>query len=313
MGFVVSSLAEYINQESTNLIPRLYFEGRTQKHVNFQVGVKHKEALQLLDVTAWPQANSCSPSASGNVTFTQRTITVGDILYYSSLCPKDLKAKWTQKLLRQGARPEMEGLSFEAEIAENIISLIQENNEKAIWQGDTTSGDPVLSKFDGLIKLIDAAGTATAGNTGSAGSISATATDATNAVTIVNAMIDARPQTLKTAPNQVLFCGTDTFDKWVTAQIKANNFHIDATSYANYEVNIPGKNVMMVGVHGLDSTNRMFLGQADNFFIGTDGMNDAEVFDAWYSKDDRKIYWNVEYKMGTQVARPAEIVQFTVA
>lgn len=313
--FNVSALSEYIDQNSTELIGRLYFEGRTLNEVgSFKVGVKHKENIQLLDVAAYPQANSCSATASGDVTFDARTLTVGDVLYFSTLCPKTLKDKWTQKLLRTGARPEMEGLTFEAELANEIISTVQENNEKTLWQGDTTSGDPILSKWDGYNKIIDAAGTAVTGNTsGITSGTGITSGASGNADTIVYNMCDARPAALLMKPNQKLFMGTDDFNKLIHTLIQKNNFHIDATTYANYRWDVPGRNVEVVAVHGLNGTSRMFLGQADNFFVGIDGQNDDEVFDMWYEKGARKIYYDVEFKMGVQVARPSEIVQFTLA
>ena len=315
MGFTVSSLTEYVNQESTNLIHRLYFEGTTQDYVTFKTGVKHKEALQLFDVTGYPQDDSCGNTASGATTFTQAEIQVVGIKYFDSLCPQDLEDKWTQKLLRAGAQGEMESLTFEEEIAEAVLSIIQENNETCNWQGDNVGSntDPITDKYDGFLQLIDDAGTATDGNTNSVSAISATASDNTNAVTIVNAMIDARPARLRRKRDQVLFCGTDTFDKWVTAQIGANNFHIDVTSQLNYSVRIPGKNVQLVGVHGLDGTDRMVLGQTANFFIGVDAMNDHEQFQIWYSMDNDLIYYRVRYKMGVQIARIADVVDFTLA
>lgn len=315
MSFTVSSLTEYVNQESTNLIHRLYFEGTTQEYVSFQPGVKHKEALQLFDVTAYPQDDSCSNTASGSTTFTQAEIAVVGIKYFDSLCPIDLESKWTQNLLRQGANAQQESLTFEEDIAEAVLNLVQENNETVIWQGNDAGSntDPITNKFDGFLQLIDDAGTATDGNTNSVSAVSATATDNTNAVTVVNAMIDARPARLRRKQGQVLFCGTDMFDKWVTAQIVANNFHIDRTDQEGYATKIPGKNVMLVGVHGLDGTDRMVLGQTSNFYIGIDGMNDHEVFDIWYSKDDDVIYYKVRFKLGVQIARIADLVEFTLS
>lgn len=314
MGFSVTGLTNYVDQTSERLIGQLIFEGRSRRHMTLQPGVKNTTALQLLNVTAYPQAGGCSPTASGQVAFAQRNITVGDTTYFDGLCMKDLKAKWTQHLLLAGSYGETTQITFEQAVANELISRIQSYNETCIWQGDTTSGDPTLSKWDGLIKIIDAAGTATAGNTGNASAISATATNATQVRTIVNAMCDARPAALKTAQNQKLFVGTDTFDKWVTSSINAGNYHIDQTGQTDaYVVRIPGKNVEMVGVHGLDGTNRMFLGAMDNFYLGTDLANEEEVFRMFYREFDQKVYYHVQFKLGTQVARPDELVQFTLA
>ena len=111
----------------------------------------------------------------------------------------------------------------------------------------------------------------------------------------------------------MLFVGQDTFDKFVDTLNAKNLYNVDATSWANYSVSIPGKNVTLVGVVGLDGTDRMFLGTQENFFLGFDLQNDEEEFDMWYEKKDDKVYYRVKFKRGLQVAYPNEIVEFTLA
>lgn len=313
MAFDVSSLANYVNQQSKELIARSYFENRSAEYFGgLQTGIKTSEALQLLDVSAVPQADSaCSFNASGTTTFTQRNITVGAIKYQDTLCPKDLRAKWTQILLKQGSNAENESLTFEGYVADELINLIREHVEVSDWQGDTASANAYLNKYDGLIKLIDNAATAVAGNTGAV--TSGTGFTASNAIAIINAMCDAAPAKIKTKSDKVLFIGTDWFDIYVNALMTANLFNFDATKWADYVLTVPGKNVKIVGVHGLDAKNRMFLGRMPNFHLGVDLQNEYEVFDMWYSKDDDNIKYSVKFKRGVQVARPNEIVQFTFA
>jgi hypothetical protein len=311
MAFNVSSLTNYVNEQSTDLISRLYFEKTSSDYFTLQSGVKKTDALHLLAVTAFPQDGSgCSPTASGSVVFTNRDITVGQITYFDGFCMKDLIPKYTQILLRAG-NAETEDMTFEAEVADSIIKTIMEHNETADWQGDTASGNVFINRYDGLIKIIGAAGTAIAGNTSAATSITSGASG--NVDTIINNICNARPAKVKSALNQVLFVGQDTFDKFVDTLNAKNLFNVDATSWANYSVSIPGKNVTLVGVVGLDGTNRMFLGTSDNFFLGFDLQNDEEEFDMWYEKLEDKVYYRVKFKRGLQVAYPNEIVQFTLA
>jgi hypothetical protein len=311
MAFNVSSLTNYVNEQSTDLISRLYFEKTSSDYFTLQSGVKKTDALHLLAVTAFPQDGSgCSPTASGSVVFTNRDITVGQITYFDGFCMKDLIPKYTQILLRAG-NAETEDMAFEAEIADSIIKTIMEHNETADWQGDTASGNVFINRYDGLIKIIGAAGTAIAGNTSAATSITSGASG--NVDTIINNICNARPAKVKSALNQVLFVGQDTFDKFVDTLNAKNLFNVDATSWANYSVSIPGKNVTLVGVVGLDGTNRMFLGTSDNFFLGFDLQNDEEEFDMWYEKLEDKVYYRVKFKRGLQVAYPNEIVQFTLS
>lgn len=311
MSFDVSSLTNYVNEQSTDLISRLYFEKTSSDYFTLQSGVKKTDALHLLAVTAFPQDGSgCTPSASGDVTFSDRNLTVGQITYYSGFCMKDLIPKYTQILLRNG-NAETEDMVFEQEVANSIISTIMEHNEVADWQGDTGSGNVYINRYDGLIKIIDAAGTAVDGNTTSETSITSGASG--NIDTIITNICNARPAKVKSAPNQVLFVGQDNFDKYVDTLNAKNLFHVNATDWANYTVSIPGKNVTLVGVVGLDGTNRMFLGTQENFFLGFDLQNDEEEFDMWYEKKDDKVYYRVKFKRGVQVAYPNEIVEFTLS
>ena len=310
MSFDVSTLTDYVNEQSTDLISRLYFEKTSSDYFTLQAGVKKTDALHLLSVTAFPQDGSgCSPTASGDVDFTDRDITVGQITYFSGFCMKDLIPKYTQILLRAG-NAETEDMTFEAEVADNIIKTIMEHNEVADWQGDTTSANVYINRYDGLIKIIDAATTAIDGNTTAATTITAGASG--NVDTLITNVVNARPAKVKSAPNQVLFVGQDTFDKYVDTLNAKNLFHVDATDWANYTLRIPGKNVTLVGVVGLDGTNRMFLGTQENFFLGFDLQNDEEEFDMWYEKKDDKVYYRVKFKRGLQVAYPNEIVEFTL-
>lgn len=311
MSFNVASLTNYVNEQSTDLISRLYFEKTSSDYFTLQSGVKKTDALHLLAVTAFPQDGSgCSPTASGDVVFSNRDITVGQITYFSGFCMKDLIPKYTQILLRAG-NAETEEMAFEAEVADSIIKTIMEHNEVADWQGDTASGNVYINRYDGLIKIIDAATTAVDGNTSAATAITSGASG--NVDSLVNAMANARPAKVKSALNQVLFVGQDTFDKYVDTLNAKNLFNVDATSWANYSVSIPGKNITLVGVVGLDGTDRMFLGTQENFFLGFDLQNDEEKFDMWYEKKDDKVYYRVKFKRGLQVAYPNEIVEFTLA
>ena len=310
MSFDVSSLTNYVNEQSTDLISRLYFEKTSSDYFTLQSGVKKTDALHLLAVSAFPQdGSSCAVSASGDVTFSDRNLTVGQITYFSGFCMKDLIPKYTQIMLRAG-NAETEDMMFESEVAESVIKTIMEHNETADWQGDTASANVYINRYDGLNKIIDAAGTAVDGNTSSATAITAGASG--NVDGLITDICNARPAKVKSAANQVLFVGQDTFDKYVDTLNAKNLYHINATDWANYETSIAGKNVSLVGVAGLDGTNRMFLGTQDNFFLGFDLQNDEEEFDMWYDKKDDKVYYRVKFKRGLQVAYPDEIVEFTL-
>lgn len=153
MAFDVSGLANYTEQNKTELITQSVFGSKTISLMNPMTGIKSAETINIVDTDAVFQAGgSCGWNASGTTTITQRTVTVGKVKIQEALCPKTLEAKYTQTLLQAGSNPE--AIPFEQIYAEKKASLIASQMETAIWQGDTTSATNNLSYFDGLIKNI---------------------------------------------------------------------------------------------------------------------------------------------------------------
>src|SRR6188768_3141025 len=164
MGFTVSSLTDYVNEQSKELLVALQFEAETGQLANVQTGIKSAAALQLLSNSPVPQdGSSCGFNASGDTTFTQRILTTKAIKYQDTLCPRTLEAKWTQIMLKKGQNYDE---SFAPEIMkailDDVLNEIKRRQETADWRGDTSSTDAYLKSYDGLIKIIKAAtGTST--------------------------------------------------------------------------------------------------------------------------------------------------------
>jgi hypothetical protein len=309
MAFNVTGLTNYTNEQSTELVVKSLFGGKTaallQAAGQVQVGVKSAEALNILDSDVYFQADGCGYTASGNTTFSQRTITVGKIKVEETLCPKTLEAKWMQTQIAAGSP---EAVPFEEQIGNEKSSKIAKLLEVAMWQGDTATSNtnPNTNKFDGFVKIIGDA-TAVDGNT-----TSATAITTANIDDLVDDMYAAIPADIADADDLVLFVGIDTFKKYTTALRASNLFHYAADS-EGMEIMIPATNVKMVGVGGLNGTDKMYLGRLSNFFVGTDLANEEEEYRFWYSQDNDEVRFRVTCKYGVQVGFPDQIVEFILA
>jgi len=309
MAFNVTGLTNYTNEQSTELVVKSLFGGKTaallQAAGQVQVGVKSAEALNILDSDAYFQADGCGYTASGNTTFSQRTITVGKIKVEETLCPKTLEAKWMQTQIAAGSP---EAVPFEEQIGNEKSSKIAKLLEIAMWQGDTATSNtnPNTNKFDGFIKIIGDVSSVD-GNTSSA-----TAITTSNIDDLVDDMYAAIPADIADADDLVLFVGIDTFKKYTTALRASNLFHYAADS-ANMEIMIPATNVKMVGVGGLNGTDKMYLGRISNFFVGTDLANEEEDFRFWWSQDADEVRFRATCKYGVQVAFGDQIVSFVLA
>ena len=158
MAFNVSSLANYTNEQSTDLLVKALFGNKTagllQSSNQVQVGIKSAAALNILASTVFFQADGCGYNPSGTTAFTQRNITVGAVKVEETLCPKTLEAKWMQTQIMPGS-PTM--IPFEEQVGAEKAAVIAQTLETAMWQGDTGSGNPNLNRFDGFVKIIAAA------------------------------------------------------------------------------------------------------------------------------------------------------------
>jgi hypothetical protein len=308
MAFNVSALANYTNEQSTELVLKSLFGSKTaailQAAGQVQVGVKSAEALNILTSDVYFQTDGCGYTASGNTTFSQRNITVGKIKVEETLCPKTLEAKWMQTQMAAGSPT---SVPFEEQIGQDKANNIAKLLEIAMWQGDTatTNTNPNTNKFDGFIKLIDAASASTvAGNTSSATSITTA-----NVEDLIDNIYNVVPADIADASDLVLFVGIDTFKKYSTALRASNLFHYAADS-EGMEIMIPATNVKMIAVGGLNGTNRMFLARLSNLFVGTDLANEQEEYRFWYSQDADEVRFRATMKYGVQFAFPDQIVQF---
>jgi len=311
MAFNVSALANYTNEQSTELVIKSLFGSKTasilQAAGQVQVGVKSAEALNILSSDVFFQSDSCGYNASGNTTFTQRVITVGAIKVEEDLCPKTLEAKWMQTQIAPGSP---EAVPFEEQIGMEKASRIAKLLEVAMWQGDTATSNtnPNTNRFDGFTKIIDAASASTiAGNTSSA-----TAITVANIEGLVDDMYNVIPADIAESDDLVLFVGIDTFKKYTTALRNSNLFHYAADA-EGMEIVIPATNVKMIAVGGLTSTNRMFLARLNNMFVGTDLANEEENFRFWFSQDNDIVRFRATMKYGVQIAFPDQLVQFKLA
>jgi hypothetical protein len=158
MGLNVSKLPNYTNQNSLRLVIAAVTEPVTAARVKNAKGimpnVKSAEAINILDTDVVFQAGGCGWTPSGTTIITQRKMETGKIKVQEALCLDDLEAKYTQHMLPAGQ--DYSEAEFAQEYVDAKVTGIALANEVAIWQGDKTSGNGNLNKFDGMLLQLDA-------------------------------------------------------------------------------------------------------------------------------------------------------------
>ena len=314
MAFDVSTLAAYTEQNEALLVTDSVLGAKTAALIksagNVMVGVKSAETINIMDTDAIFQAGgSCGFTASGSTTFTQRTVTVGKIKVNESLCPKDLEAKYLQKALPTGSM--YDSIPFEQEFADKKAKTIASQLETSLWQGDTTSGNVNLNKFDGLVKLIGAASGVVAANASTyISGAPLSAINASNVISIFDGVYQAIPAQVVAADDMAIFCGQDVFRTYTVALKNANQFHYSIDVKADSEFVLPGTPIKVIALQGLNGTNKVYAMRISNLFLGTDLLNEEEKFEIFYAKEADEVRFVSEFKMGVNFAFPDEWVEF---
>lgn len=319
MAFDVSALTNYTKENEAMLVTSLVTGAKTASIIyakgNLQTGVKSSEKINIIETTApFQVGGTCGFNASATTTFTQRTLTVGKIKVHEALCPKALETKYTQKALTTGSQ--YDTLAFAEEYTGKKSAVIQKQLETALWQGDTVSGNANLNKFDGLLKLIDAAAGPVAVNAvafiAGAPILVATGIVASNVISIFDGMYKALPAQLLGQDDVAIFCGWDVFRTYTVALKTANLFHYVGKADENGELVVPGTNIKVIAVHGLNETNRIVATNISNLFIGTDMVNEEDKYELFHAKEADEMRFMAEWKMGVNFAFPEQIAEFTL-
>jgi len=310
MALDLSALTNYVEENAQQLTAAAIFSAKTASLIeakgNVQVGIKSAETINVMTTDAVFQAGgTCGFSSSGTTSITQRQITVGKIKVQEAICPKTFEAKYTQKALRVGSTYDY--MAYATDFTNQKIARIGAALETAIWQGDTASGTANLNKFMGFATIINALGFGGAGDPINGNTSALTTLTKSNVRQAVDEIFLAIPAALLDKDDFVIFCGNDTFREYVVALREANLFHYSVDA-ANMEITVPGTNIKLIGVNGLNTLDYMVGICMSNMYLGTDMLNEQDKFELFYAKEADEMRFVVEFKLGCQVAFSDEIV-----
>ena len=315
MALDVSTLVNYVIENQDLLVTKSLFGAKTSSLImsegTVMTGVKFAEKINILATDAiFQNGTGCTRVSSGATSITQRQVTIGEIAVVEDICVKILNSKYMSKKLAAGSWAN--ALPFEQEYTDLKAHTIAKQLEIAIWQGDTTSANVNLNRFDGLNKLIDAAAASVNGNP--TGITVGTGITGSNVISIVNNVWGAIPADVMGNEDVRIFCGWDTFNTYVAAYTLLNLFAFapkgSEVGVAGGEITIPGTNYRLTAVHGLDGTGRIFAIRMSNLFEGVDLENEEEKWEIMEDQFKDFLRFKAMFKFGVNVAFPNEIVSF---
>lgn len=298
-NFIVTSLPDYVQNNKELLVNKFGLLGNgTRQRISIQTGVKGKAALNYLDLDLVLQDGSeCSFTPEGTAELTGRDIETAIIKVDMEFCPRKLRGKYAEYLIRINAVEEGNKLPFEEYVLDLIIDSINDRIETMIWQGDTAkTSDNTRKWIDGYLKLAEEA----------EGVIDVALTSSQSAYDSILAVYMEMPEGILDSTPEI-YVSPAMFRKFVQEMVAKNWYQISVGA-PQTELLLPGTDVKVVKTKGLAGTNYIVGTFPKNLVYGTDMEGDEEAIDLWYSKDDRVFKLEALWNSGVQIAYPDMVV-----
>ena len=297
---VVSGLSAYVEEQRYPLLRKAILEGGSISKMVPQLGIKTKAKINYINTDAdFQDGSSCGFSPSGTTEYTQREIETGIIKEELEWCFKVLWGKYLENQYRVQADPQ--AMPFEEEITGELVAKINKKLEKAVWQGDKSSADANLNKFDGLLTILESESASTVNVTGT--------TTADTAYEIIQAVIMQAPEELLDK-DMVVLVSPEVYREFAMALVDKNLYHYDPQNGAVTDAGFlfPGTNIRVEKVLGLAGSKKVIGTYWKNLFYGADLLGEEERFRLWYDEEDEMFRFRALWNSGVQVAFPDEVV-----
>ena len=298
MSLNVAGLTSYVDQTKMELIRKFVLEGRSASFLTIQPDIKSSASINILSSQLVAQAGGCGFTNEGSTILSQQPLSVCPLKVNESICLDTLEQYYTQYMMNPGSYNTQ--IPFEQTYVLDKIANISSLIDTLIWQGDTsTTGQTSLC--DGFITLADTtySGSVINGNTSSA-----TAITPSNIIQLIDDMSASINVNIINMDDLYLYVGYDTYRTYQIALRNANLFHYNGQQDQgeNFSQLIPGQNIRVIALKGLNGTNKMFLSTKSNMYYGVDMLNDYENFELFYSQDFQEVRMVAKWKMGVNAA-----------
>jgi hypothetical protein len=281
MAVNLTGLTTYVEQNANGLVSKASLGAPSLKYFTLQTGVKGETTINVLNTTiALGNGKACGWNESGESKITQRTIKPWFAKVNRSFCDKAMADYFMNAEVNVAAG--RQNLPFEEKFIADVIKGVNEEVEKAVWQGVTIAG----TKYDGLLDIL-------------AGATKVEKAD--KVFDTVKAVYKAIPAASLT--DTAIFMGVDKYRDLVMELVDKNLYHYPANDNADvFEMVFPGTSTKVIGVPGLNGKDNIVALPLSETVYGVDMQNDQEEFRFWYSDDNQEYRLAINFNGGVQVA-----------
>lgn len=286
---LINNLPEYVQANVEQLLSETILGASAMNDFVIQTGVKNVAEIALVNTDVILQDGTlCGFSASGDTTYTARTLTAPTWKVNSEWCSKTLQNSSKAAKVKIAAGTDV--LPFEAQIMSDITKKVNLEAGKKVFLDETNGIIPILIA-EGEIVL-----------TGSTLTVE-------NIKETVDAVYAAIPD--NALDKAVIYMGQGTLRLYVMA-LQALNLYAGAPELGMNQIYYPGSATVIKGIAELNGTSYIVALNPEHTFVGVDLEGDQEVFDLFFDQASRTHKLVIEFNIGAQVAFLNEPVLFHI-
>ena len=305
-NFLVTSLPAYVQENRDLIIANFALSGDSRRYMGLMTGVKGKANLNILTATpAFQDGKTCGFDPLDSIAIAPRTVEVAPIKVQGEICPQTLLGTWGEYLVRLNAQEIKRELPFEGYLVEAITNEIKKKIERLIWRGEKGQNDPI----DGIIRQI-------ADTPGVEEKTIDCCADGCSSET--PNVFGALQQIFAEVPENVAERGLDIFlapqlyRLFALQLMKANLYHFAPEAGYPETIILPGTDARVIKANGLEGSYTAVATFRRNFVYATDMEGDEEVFDIWWSNDNRVFRYEVLWSSGVGIVDPSLAYLYTL-
>lgn len=286
---IVDAITGYVEEHRSELLTKSMLDGKSRRAFNLMSDVKGPTALNIMDTEVVFGELECGWNESGSTEFSQRILEPKALTVNMAFCDKNLLKTWAQYEVKVAAG--YEELPFEEKWVGQILDSVNEKIENMLYFG-TGSG----AEFEGIVPILS----------GETDTVKVDAASGTTAYDFLKEVALAIPVQVK---RPVILVSTILYREFMQDLVAANLYHYDPANGEN-EYKLPGTDIRVIAVDGLNNEDETvaIAANMNNLFYGVSADGDEDIFDLWYSKDNREFRLAINFIAGTQVAFPNEVV-----
>lgn len=295
---IVSGLTAYVDDQANKdqLISKAVLGANSTAYMNLNTGVKGKTNIHIMNTDVQLQDGStCGWNEAGSTEFSSKTIDPKFFKVNMAFCEKNLLSTYLNYAVKMAATEN--AVPFEEYWLNEITKGINKQIDTMIWQGN---GSGV--QFKGLVPQMLADGAV----------VKVTRTEGTSAFEAIKAVYAKMKEEIILSGDAMIYVSPAIFRAFVQDLVAANLYHFNPSDVDGI-YKVPGTNINVVAINGLVGSNAIVAARQSNLYYGCDLEGDKEVFDLWFSQDNRETRLAVEFNAGVAYAFSDEIVISTIA